>query len=225
MKIVGEYSFKGGVSVRQNPLFQEIEQAIKSVYAGAHRTKRSQERTKIGKMLYNPISINESLKKHLKGKGWEPHTEVCVYPTNYYVGGYTPAPAPPGGRRPYREMDFVKEKIGIEAQFGKYSFMVYNVCAKMTIFRNKGIIEQGIEIVPVKEFADEMSAGVSYFEQFVWDLENRGSGNIDIPVLILGIHAAAGETPNDDDTNIARKYEKETEKELEEKLEEDQGHE
>jgi len=39
--------------------------------------------------------------------------------------------------------------------------------------------------VPIKAFADDMSTGVSFFEQFVWDLENRGVSNIDIPVLIL----------------------------------------
>lgn len=65
--------------------------------------------------------------------------------------------------------------------------MVYNVCAKMTIFHNMNLIEAGVEIVPIKDFADEMSTGVSYFEQFVWDLEHRGVSNIDIPVLILGI--------------------------------------
>lgn len=84
-------------------------------------------------------------------------------------------------------MDFVKERLGVEVQFGKYSFMVYNVAAKMTIFNKLGIIDTGIEIVPVKSFADEMSTGVSYFEQFVWDLEQRGVSNIDIPVLVLGI--------------------------------------
>ena len=67
--------------------------------------------------------------------------------------------------------------------------MVYNVCAKMTIFHNLNVINAGIEIVPVKSFADEMSTGVSYFEQFVWDLEARGVSNIDIPVLVLGITA------------------------------------
>lgn len=65
--------------------------------------------------------------------------------------------------------------------------MVYNVCAKMTIFRNQGLIDVGIEIVPVKALADDMSTGVSYFEQIVWDLEARGVADIDIPVLILGI--------------------------------------
>ena len=65
--------------------------------------------------------------------------------------------------------------------------MVYNVCAKMTIFHNLGIIDAGVEIVPIKELARKMSTGVSYFEQFVWDLEHRGPADIDIPVLILGI--------------------------------------
>jgi len=84
-------------------------------------------------------------------------------------------------------MDFVKDSLGIEVQFGKYSFMVYNVAAKMTIFKNLGVIEAGVEIVPVKELALQMSSGVSYFEQFTWDLEKRGVSNIDTPVLILGI--------------------------------------
>ena len=89
----------------------------------------------------------------------------------------------------FREMDFVKDKLGVEVQFGKYSFMVYNVAAKMTIFHNLGHIDTGVEIVPVKAFASQMSSGVSYFEQFVWDLEARGTSNIDIPVLVLGIDA------------------------------------
>lgn len=64
---------------------------------------------------------------------------------------------------------------------------MYNACAKMTIFNKLGFIDAGIEIVPIKKFADQMSTGVSYFEQFVWDLEHRGVSDIDIPVLILGI--------------------------------------
>ena len=57
----------------------------------------------------------------------------------------------------------------------------------MTIFHKQGIIDIGVEIVPIKELANDMSTGVSYFEQFVWDLEQRGVSDIDIPVLILGI--------------------------------------
>jgi hypothetical protein len=84
---------------------------------------------------------------------------------------------------------FAKDLLEVEVQFGKYAFMVHNVCAKMTIFHNLDVIDVGVEIVPIKAFADDMSAGVSYFEQFVWDLEHRGVSNIDIPVLILGLAA------------------------------------
>ena len=84
-------------------------------------------------------------------------------------------------------MDFVKEELGVKVQFGKYYFMVHNVCTKMTIFHNLGLTDTGIEIVPVMGFADGMSTGVSYFAQFVWDPEHRGIADVDIPVLILGI--------------------------------------
>ena len=57
----------------------------------------------------------------------------------------------------------------------------------MTMFHNLEFIDRGNEIVPVKALADQMSSGVSYFAQFVWDLEKRGVADIDIPVLVLGI--------------------------------------
>lgn len=89
----------------------------------------------------------------------------------------------------FREMDAVKDKIGVEVQFGKYAFMVYNVCAKMTIFNKREIIDYGIEIVPVKSLQRDMSTGVAFYEQFIWDLNERGVSNLDIPVLIIGIDA------------------------------------
>ncbi len=138
----------------------------------------------MGKTLYAPRLLNAAFKKAFLSRGWEPRKVLCDYPTHYYRSSYEPLPLNKGA---FREMDFVKEKLGVEVQFGKYSFMVYNVAAKMTIFRNLDIIDTGVEIVPVKHFADEMSSGVSYFEQFVWDLEKRGVADIDIPVLILGI--------------------------------------
>ena len=39
----------------------------------------------------------------------------------------------------------------------------------------------------MKSLADGMSSGVSHFERVVWDLEQRGVADIDVPVLILGI--------------------------------------
>lgn len=123
---------------------------------------------------------------HNKKGGRAPIRVPCSYQDAYYVEDYKTRIH---NRGAFREMDFVKQRLGIEVQFGEYAFMVYNVCAKMTIFHNLGHINHGVEIVPVKAFADGMSTGVSYFEQFIWDLEHRGVSNIDIPVMILGIDA------------------------------------
>lgn len=149
-----------------------------------HLTKISAEKTMPGKMLYNPRSLNRAVSEAFAVRGWNKYRVACEYSADYYTPDY----APPSTRvTAYREMDFIKNQLGVEVQFGKYAFMVYNVCAKMTIFHKLGKIQAGVEVVPVKAFAKQMSTGVSYFEQFVWDLEQRGVADIDIPVLILGV--------------------------------------
>lgn len=138
-----------------------------------------------GRMLFSPRPLNKAFKQVFSSlEDWKTIRVPCEYSDEFYSPNYTKRVASRGA---FREIDFVKGKPGVEVQFGKYAFMVYNVCAKMTIFHNLGLIDCGVEIVPVKAFANEMSTGVSYFEQFVWDLDKRGVANIDIPVLILGV--------------------------------------
>ncbi|MFA6980148.1 MAG: BglII/BstYI family type II restriction endonuclease [Ignavibacteriaceae bacterium] len=190
MKIAGIYSFNDGQNFVLNNFKKEIKElkkAIKSIDANLHETKESKEKTMPGKILFSPVGLNKAFKESLFPLGWKNVKEQCQYSNKFYVDGYKS----PAKKKvyPYRDMDFVKNKLGVEVQFGKYSFMVYNVCAKMTIFKNLGHITAGVEVVPVKELAEHMSTGVSYFEQFVWDLEQRGTANIDIPVMIIGISA------------------------------------
>lgn len=191
MRIVARYSFNDGeeyINKHFPQLLQEVEDVIAGIDAFRCKTKKSAEKTMSGKILFSPPALNKEFKEGFaKEKGWKPVKVFCDYSKEYYVDGYEPKRL--RGQRPYREMDFVKDKLGVEVQFGKYAFMVYNVCAKMTIFRNLEYIKCGIEIVPVRGLTREMSTGVAYFEQFTWDLKERGVGDIDIPVLILGIDA------------------------------------
>lgn len=156
---------------------------IAGVDSGIFRTKLSREKTKQGRMLFSPPALNKAFKAGLYQLGWKTVRVNCDYTTDEYVSEYSFEPA----QGAFREMDFVKNRLGVEVQFGKYAFMVYNVCAKMTIFRNLGHIHAGVEIVPMKDFAVQMSSGVSYFEQIVWDLKTRGEADIDIPVLVVGV--------------------------------------
>jgi len=187
MRIAGKFSFNRGLETIQEQypwVLEELQTVLASVDSLQSLTKASREKTMLGKMLYNPRALNKGFKAKFHELGWKSHKVLCDYPTEFYTSDYIPKK---GFRGTFREMDFVKSRVGIEIQFGKYAFMVYNVCVKMTIFRNLGLIDVGIEVVPVREFAKQMSSGVSYFERFVWDLSQRGVADIDIPVLIVGV--------------------------------------
>jgi len=180
MEIVAEYSHKGGKNFlekyHKNEL-EEIREIISLVDASVCKTKESEEKTMKGKMLYSPKALNKRFFELFKDREWK----------TVRINVKTKVPETGETHEGFREMDMVKNKVGIEIQFGKYAFMVYNVAAKMTIFAKQGIIDCGVEIVPMNSMAREMSTGVSYFEQMKTDLEMRGEADIDIPVLILGI--------------------------------------
>lgn len=181
MEIIAEYSHKDGKNFleKYHPKeLQEIKEVISRVDASTCKTKESEEDTMMGKMLYAPKRLNKKFKKTFKEiEGWEP-MKIKVKTTIPELGKT---------HKGTREIDMVKNKLGVEVQFGKYAFMVYNVSAKMTIFAKQGLIDSGVEIVAMREMTKEMSTGVSYFEQMKTDLEMRGVADIDIPVLILGI--------------------------------------
>ena len=188
MKVCGRFSFNDGIRVIQEKypnLMREIEEVIARIDVAVCKTKGS-KKVVLGRRFFDPKLLNTAFKNEFFSRQWRSVKIECDYRTSYYTANYEPAMT---RCHAFREMDLVKDGLAVEMPFGKYASVVYSGCAKMTIFHNLGFIDAGIEIVPIEEFADEMSTGVSYFEQFVWDLEKRGVSNIDIPVLILGIAA------------------------------------
>lgn len=131
MQIAAIYSFNRGkeeVTRRYRKLFPEVNEAIKEVDSSQHKTKKSTEKTMPGRMLFSPRGLNDAFKASLiQKRDWQVVRVPCDYPENYYVEGYK---CQSYCRGAFREMDFVKQKLGIEVQFGKYAFMVYNVCAR-----------------------------------------------------------------------------------------------
>lgn len=125
MRIVAKYSFNNGeqtVNSKYPHLLTEVLTVISQIDASVHMTKTSKEKTMMGRKLYNPTALNKSFKVEFKKYGWKSVRVKCNYPKDLYVPGYAP---PQLGKGAFREMDFVKNHLGIELQFGKYSFMVY----------------------------------------------------------------------------------------------------
>lgn len=179
MKVAGIYSFKNGKEIIEKQYHTELRE-IEQIIALIDETQQTNSK----RVPYKIDTLNMRFKQEFYTRNWQSHKILCEYPTEFYTPGYQ---RPEIFADTFREIDFVKNRVGAGVLIGKYASMVYNVCAKMTIFHNQDIIDVGVEIVPIKELAYEMSSGISYFEQFVWDLEQRGVADLDIPVLILGI--------------------------------------
>jgi len=87
----------------------------------------------------------------------------------------------------YNQTDFVKDRIAVEVQFGKYSFVAYDLFVKHLAFYVGDRIDVGIEILPMKSLQSQMSSGVAYYEGEFYNIVRQGRGVPAVPLVILGI--------------------------------------
>lgn len=119
MIIAGRYSFnKGFETIKEKfaPLLEEVESIVAEVDASKCKTKKSKEKTMPGRMLYNPKKLNAVFHTLFLEKGWSSPRVKCEYANDFYADKYEPKPLRKGA---FRQMDFVKDKLGVEIQFGK----------------------------------------------------------------------------------------------------------
>nr|1SDO_A Chain A, BstYI [Geobacillus stearothermophilus]1VRR_A Chain A, BstYI [Geobacillus stearothermophilus]1VRR_B Chain B, BstYI [Geobacillus stearothermophilus]2P0J_A Chain A, BstYI [Geobacillus stearothermophilus]2P0J_B Chain B, BstYI [Geobacillus stearothermophilus]AAO48714.1 BstYI [Geobacillus stearothermophilus] len=201
MRIVEVYSHLNGleyIQVHLPHIWEEIQEIIVSIDAEACRTKESKEKTKQGQILYSPVALNEAFKEKLEAKGWKESR------TNYYV---TADPkliretlslepeeqkkvieaAGKEALKSYNQTDFVKDRVAIEVQFGKYSFVAYDLFVKHMAFYVSDKIDVGVEILPMKELSKEMSSGISYYEGELYNVIRQGRGVPAVPLVLIGI--------------------------------------
>lgn len=84
----------------------------------------------------------------------------------------------------YKQIDFVKDRVLVEVQFGKYAFMFYDM-AKFQYFFNENRADVGIEIVPCHHLQQQMSTGVAYGEQLIYDIERLKRHFPSLPVYVI----------------------------------------
>lgn len=201
MKIVEKYSHLNGLEfllVHKSELWQEIESVIHSIDAEKCKTKVSKEKTKSGKLLYSPIDMNALFKEKLYELKWE-ESRVSYWVTKDERLIRKTMAMPPDMQRQeiekqnetaifsYNQTDFVKNRVAIEVQFGKYSFVAYDLFVKHLAFYVGDKIDVGIEILPMKSLQSEMSSGVSYYEGELYNVVRQGRGVPAVPLIIIGI--------------------------------------
>ncbi|MGO9410875.1 MAG: BglII/BstYI family type II restriction endonuclease [Spirochaetia bacterium] len=201
MKIAETYSHLNGLEyllVHKATLWQEIKSVISRVDAAKCKTKVSKEKTMKGKMLFSPVDMNNAFNQLLSKLGWgESRVSYWVTKSEKLIRKTLTLPPDQqkqeiiaAGEAPifsYNQTDFVKDRVAIEVQFGKYAFVAYDLFVKHLAFYIGDHIDVGIEILPMKSLQSEMSSGVPYYEGEVYNVVRQGRGVPAVPLVVLGI--------------------------------------
>ena len=201
MKIIETYSHLNGLEflmVHEPALWTEIQDVIAAVDAEVCKTKVSKEKTKKGRILYSPKDMNSSFSQLLRARDWK-ESRVSYWVTRdaklirktltmpskeqkkeIESAGETPISS-------YNQTDFIKDRVAVEVQFGKYSFVAYDLFVKHLAFYVGDRIDVGIEILPMKSLSSNMSSGVPYYEGELYNVVRQGRGVPAVPLVILGI--------------------------------------
>lgn len=204
MKIAQIYSHLNGeefLLVHKPVLWEEVKTAIINVNAAKAFGKISKEKARAGEVLYSPSKLNRLLENEFSVNGWKKMR------TAYFVSedlktsreivdikdkklqkeiitdnGFQ-------AYNTYNEVDFVKERIAVEVQFGKYFSVQYDLHVKHTFFYERGDIDVGIEIIPMHSLKSQMSTGVAWYENELTNIVREGRSNPSVPIVLIGIEA------------------------------------
>ncbi|MGF7072335.1 BglII/BstYI family type II restriction endonuclease [Mucilaginibacter sp. 3215] len=201
MKIGAYYSHLNGfewIQYHHKDMWKEIVGVIDSIDLAKYQTKISKEKTKMGNLLYSPGDLNAIIKEGFAKLGWyESRTNYWVTDdydlitkTMHLPENEQKAEIEKSGKVPirsYNQTDFVKNRIAVEVQFGKYSFIAYDLFVKHLAFYVGNTIELGVEILPMKSMQAMMSSGPGYYEGALYDLARQGRGVPSVPLILIGV--------------------------------------
>lgn len=201
MRIAASYSHLNGkehIIVHHPALWSELQGVIDVIDAEGCRTKESREKRMLGRMLYSPKAMNECFRHELRDRGWhESRTSYWVTEDHGLIRQTMELDAAEqkreieaAGQRAiasYNQTDFVKDRIAVEVQFGKYAFVAYDLFVKHMAFFVGDVIDVGVEILPMKDLQAQMSSGVPYYEAELYNLIRQGRSTPAVPLVLIGI--------------------------------------
>jgi hypothetical protein len=201
VKIAAQHSHQNGwefIKVHKPKLWKEIETIIATVDATKCKVKVSKEKRTQGTAFYSPIEMNKLMAAEFGKHGWkEQRTSYWVTEDAKLIEKtmkLSPAEQKreieAAGKRAifsYNQTDFVKDRIAVEVQFGKYSFVAYDLFVKHMAFYIGNVIDVGVEILAMKSLQEEMSSGVGYYEGELYNLIREGRGVPSVPLVLIGV--------------------------------------
>ncbi|GAF71669.1 unnamed protein product, partial [marine sediment metagenome] len=176
----------------------QIENVIGLINANRYKTKISKEKTMRGRSLYAPKELNKAFSSRFDAAKWR-ESRTSYWVTEDYdlirktlmlSADEQKRQIEAAGKRPirsYNQTDFVKRRVAVEVQFGKYSFIAYDLFVKHLAFYVGNTIDVGVEILPMKAMQEQMSSGPGYYEGALYDLARQGRGVPAVPLVLVGV--------------------------------------
>jgi hypothetical protein len=201
MKIIETYSHLNGLEyllVHKPVLWDEVRAVVTNINAEACHTKVSAEKRMKGELKYSPVEMNRQFSVHLKAQKWlESRVSYWVTRSERLIRQTITQPPDQqkrdieaAGEIPifsYNQTDFVRDRVALEVQFGKYAFVAYDLFVKHLAFYVRDEIDVGIEILPMKSLQSQMSSGPAYYEGELYNVIRNGRGVPAVPLVMIGI--------------------------------------
>ena len=152
-----------------------------------------------GKLLYSPTCLNERFREVFYDLGWTKPDRISFFPTDDAELTRELLKLEPNAQkerlkalgkqiiRSYNEADFFRERVALEVQFGKYSFVQFDMFIKHAANYMQDRIDLGIEIVPMKSMEQEMSSGPPFYEKHLHEILRQGRIFPPVPLVLVGV--------------------------------------
>lgn len=202
MKIAQVYSHLNGLEfllVHRPELWNEVKAVIQNVDASLTFNKVSREKTMSGRILFAPTELNRLFKSEFLNKGWR-ETRIAYFVNEDLETTRDTVHIRDKDRQrqaitekgftaysTYNQVDFVKDRVAVEVQFGKYFSVQYDLHVKHTFFYERGDIDAGIEIIPMHSLMSQMSSGLAWYENELTNIVREGRSNPSVPIVLVGI--------------------------------------
>ncbi|MGH8123474.1 MAG: BglII/BstYI family type II restriction endonuclease [Rudaea sp.] len=201
MKIAETYSHLNGLEyllVHRPSLWSELKQVVESIKADQLKTKVSKEVRMKGQLKYSPKELNAVFYRQLTKLDWAEsrvaywvtRDQKLIRRTLSKTTDEQKAEIEAAGLPAiysYNQTDFVKQRVAVEVQFGKYAFVAYDLFVKHLAFYIGDQIDVGIEILPMKSMQQQMSSGAAYYEGELYNVIRNGRGVPAVPLVLVGI--------------------------------------
>ncbi|MFQ5915749.1 MAG: BglII/BstYI family type II restriction endonuclease [Nitrospinota bacterium] len=149
-------------------LYGEIRDIIEGTEV-RERIKISREKAKEGRPIWSGQAINPPLERRFRQQGWQKRREPMQQGTGAWIN-----------------VDYCKEKVALEAQFGKYAFVLHDFYKFQFLF-GKRIIDIGVEIVPSSHLQREMYTGPANFDSVQAHMLSHARNEPPMPIWLIGV--------------------------------------